>query len=243
MRLKLKVNVKKKILDLLLIILILIFLIATYLTIRVIYYDNINKKEIKELINEVVNVEVDNDLVKEDEYVIDFAKLKEINPDVVAWLIIPNTNINYPVLQSSDDSYYLLKNIYQKYNRNGSIFMHYENKKDLSDNNTIIFGHAMKNGTMFNNLKKIYNGDLGRDVKIYLYQEDKIIEYSVYASYVTTFADLNPLDVTISHFSKTDRKFNYNVLEEKTLTLSTCYKDSTERLIVHAVKSDEKIIN
>lgn len=240
---KLKINVKKKILDLLLIILILIFLISTYLTIRVIYYDNINKKEMKKLINEVVNVEVDNDLVKEDEYVIDFAKLKEINPDVVAWLVIPNTNINYPVLQSSDDSYYLLKNIYQKYNRNGSIFMHYENKKDLSDNNTIIFGHAMKNGTMFNNLKKIYNGDLGQDVKIYLYLEDKIIEYSVYASYVTNFDDLNPLDITISHFPKTDRIFNYNVLEKKTLTLSTCYKDSTQRLIVHAIKSNEKNIN
>lgn len=79
----------------------------------------------------------------------DFEALQAINPDVVAWICIDGTNINYPVVQSSDNSYYLNRLFDGTLNSAGTIFMDYRNRQDLSDRNTVLYGHHMKNGTMF----------------------------------------------------------------------------------------------
>lgn len=83
---------------------------------------------------------------------IDFAGLKEINDDCVAWIYIEDTVINYPVLQGSDNAYYLKHLIDGKWNSAGSIFMDSRVNADLSDRHSIIYGHHMKNGTMFSGL-------------------------------------------------------------------------------------------
>ena len=80
---------------------------------------------------------------------VDFDSLIEQNGDVVGWLFCENTPINYPVLQSSDNNYYLRKMINKKYNIAGSIFMDYRSQSDMSSLNTIVYGHNMKNDTMF----------------------------------------------------------------------------------------------
>lgn len=80
---------------------------------------------------------------------VDFEALKAINPDVVAWLCIEGTDINYPVVQGPDNDYYLYRLVNGKYNRSGSVFMDYRNQADLEDRHTVLYGHHMQNGAMF----------------------------------------------------------------------------------------------
>ena len=86
--------------------------------------------------------------------VVDFAALQAINPDVVAWIYIEGTNINYPVVQGSDNSYYLNRLFDGTFNSAGTIFMDYRNRQDLLDRNTVLYGHHMQNGTMFQQITK-----------------------------------------------------------------------------------------
>lgn len=85
---------------------------------------------------------------------VDFEALQAINPDVVAWIFIEGTNINYPVVQGTDNSYYLDHLVDGSYNGAGTIFMDYRNESDLSDKHSVFYGHHMQNGTMFNQITK-----------------------------------------------------------------------------------------
>ena len=80
---------------------------------------------------------------------VDFESLQAINPDIVAWIFIEGTNINYPVVQGADNSYYLNRLFDGGYNGAGTIFMDYRNERDLSDDHSIFYGHHMQNGSMF----------------------------------------------------------------------------------------------
>lgn len=83
---------------------------------------------------------------------VDFESLRAVNPEAVAWLTINGTNINYPVTQHSDNDYYLHHLFNGEYNSSGCLFMDYRNPADFSGRHTIIYGHHMDNGTMFQNL-------------------------------------------------------------------------------------------
>lgn len=87
--------------------------------------------------------------VRKEYFDVDFTKLRQQNEDVVAWLYSPNTVIDYPVLQHSDNDYYLTHQIDGSVNVNGSIFMDYRSEPDFSQRNTIIYGHHMRSGNMF----------------------------------------------------------------------------------------------
>ncbi len=79
----------------------------------------------------------------------DFEALRESGPDIIGWLSLPDTAINYPVTQADDNEYYL-RHLYDgTYNKVGCLFADYENKADFSDRNTIIYGHNMRDGSMF----------------------------------------------------------------------------------------------
>ncbi len=80
---------------------------------------------------------------------VDFEKLRETNSDVVGWIYCEDTAINYPILQGSDNDYYLRRNLNQEHQTAGSIFMESTNHPGFADSNTIIYGHHMKNGSMF----------------------------------------------------------------------------------------------
>ena len=83
---------------------------------------------------------------------VDFDALKQINKDVIAWIQIPGTRIDYPILQGTDNTFYLNHMIDKAWNRCGSIFMDCRSSPDFSDLNTIIHGHHMGNGSMFEDL-------------------------------------------------------------------------------------------
>ncbi|MBR5156624.1 MAG: class B sortase [Clostridia bacterium] len=88
---------------------------------------------------------------------VNFKELKQENNDIIAWIYCEGTPINYPVVQAEDNSYYLSRRIDGAYSASGTLFADCLNKGDFTDNNTIIYGHNMKNNTMFGTLVKYTN--------------------------------------------------------------------------------------
>ena len=112
------------------------------------------KIEDQDLSPEAVPGETPEEVAEQGFLQVDFNKLEEINPDVIAWIEIPGLEISYPVVQGRDNDYYLHHLITGENHKSGSIFMDFHNQEDLSDRNTIIYGHNMKDGSMFGGLKK-----------------------------------------------------------------------------------------
>lgn len=118
---------------------------------------------------------------------IDFASLKAINEDVVGWLYLPDTVINYPVVQGDDNSYYLKRLVDGSYNANGSLFVDYQNEMDFSDDNTLIYGHHMDSGKMFATLVKYKNQEFYDAHPVaYFLTEEKNYKIEIFSGYVTT---------------------------------------------------------
>jgi len=117
---------------------------------------------------------------------VDFTGLQAENGDVKAWIYAPDTRINYPVVQGTDDEYYLTHMINGNTNSCGAIFMEAENAADFSDRNTIIYGHHMKNGTMFAGLMN-YSAQEYYDTHpvMYIVQPDQTYVLRIFAAFVT----------------------------------------------------------
>lgn len=108
---------------------------------------------------EVVDAKESN-LIQRQKTSMDFSTLKEINPDIIGWIRAEGTNIDYPIAQTDNNDYYL-SHLYNKdWNSNGTIFADYRNAGDFSDTNTVIYGHHMKNGTMFQALEEYKDQEL-----------------------------------------------------------------------------------
>jgi sortase B len=84
----------------------------------------------------------------------DFAALTAKNKEIIAWLTVDETNIDYPVVQAPDNRYYLTHTADRKDSRQGALFTEYRNNPDFSDFNSIIYGHNMKSGKMFGRLER-----------------------------------------------------------------------------------------
>ncbi len=124
---------------------------------------------------------------------IDFTGLKENeNADIYAWIYIPDTNVDYPILQHpKNNTYYLQHNIDGSKGYPGCIYTEKENSKDFSDYHTLIYGHNMRNGSMFHDLRYYEDKEyLSEHPYIYIYTEDEIYKYQIFASYKYTDAHL-----------------------------------------------------
>ncbi len=236
---KLKKKYQVIIVNVLMVIFLVISLLYGYKYFKNQKDDDVNQKQI-ELLKSEVKISEEKPSSDENILKIDINKLKDINEDVVGWLKIPNTNIDYPILQGNDNEYYLNRNIYKEYNRNGSIYLDANNDEYFNDNNSIIYGHNMNTREMFSDLVNIYEKKIDK-VDIYLYLENKILIYSVYSSYITTPNDAVPLNFYQNFFEDKVNFSNYEKQKNKTLTLSTCNNTGKKRIIVHAVLS--KIID
>ena len=132
---------KNMIIKLLIFVCLIIFLISISILIKDFIAYKENNDATEQLIQNVIEVDE-----TEEKNHINWQELNEINSDIIAWIEIENTNINYPILRDSN-SYYLNHSYDKKYNKNGSIFT--TNTNPFVDVETIIYGHNMKNGTMF----------------------------------------------------------------------------------------------
>lgn len=117
----------------------------------------------------------------EPSYTSPYQSIFDSNEDCIAWLNIPDTNIDYPVMQTPDDEeYYLYRNFFGEDDKNGTLFLDTDCSLSQERSNLIIHGHHMKSGAMFGSLEKYADADFGREhSKIYLYTEDELRVYEV----------------------------------------------------------------
>lgn len=184
---------------------------------------------------------------------IDWNALHQTNSDIYAWIYIPDTKIDYPILQSADeDSYYLTHNLDGSKGYPGCIYTEKVNYKDFFDFNTIIYGHNMKNGAMFSTLHNFEEQDFFENNKyVYIYTEDETFVYEIYAAYTTDDSHiLNTNDFTQeigreSYLEKSKTKAELDGYlrkdvdvntDSKIITLSTCTQKSDQRYLVQAVR-------
>lgn len=114
----------------------------------------------------------------------DFNTLLEINQDTIGWLFIPGTRISYPIVQTIDNDKYLHTGFSGEENVAGSIFLDYESKPDLTGRNNIIYGHNMKNGTMFRDLIQYKDKDFFDEHRYFkIYTADRIINLKAVSCY------------------------------------------------------------
>lgn len=216
--------------------------------------ENINVEEIQdtentEIIEPVIEVPKENpywDYINMNMINVDFNGLKRTNPDVVGWLKVNGTNINYPFVQSSDNDYYLTHSFNKSYNGAGWVFLDYRNN-GTNNKNTIIYAHGRSNKTMFGTLKNVLNnGWLNNTnnyvIKISTETENSLWQiFSVYRIPTTSdYLQTNFNDETeYQNFldmikDRSIHNFNTNVAStDNILTLSTCYNNS-DKMVVHA---------
>lgn len=183
---------------------------------------------------------------------VDFDKYKAINDEIYAWISIPNANVNYPILQSkTEKSYYLTHNVNRQKSSYGAIYTQNFNSMDFSDYNTIIYGHNMKNGTMFGSLKRFRDRtffDANQYIEIYM--PGRILKYRIFAAYTFddrhilmsfNFSDETERQLyldTIYGFKSVSNHFRDDVTvttDDRIITLSTCTKADDERFLVQGV--------
>ena len=117
---------------------------------------------------------------------IDFEGLWEINPEIYAWIRVPDTKIDYPILQheGEDQGYYLTRDIYGENSQAGSIYTEHYNRKDFTDPNTLLYGHNMKNGSMFHNVRYFAEKEyFDEHEELYIYVPGKILKYQIITCY------------------------------------------------------------
>ena len=167
---------------------------------------------------------------------VDFASLKEKYPNVKGWLYCPGTPINYPIAQSEDNEYYLHRLLSGEYDKGGTLFMDCRNQEDFSDWNTLIYGHNMKNDTMFGVIPDYMEQKFFDEHPVmYLLTEDCTYEIRLIGGYVTpadaeiymipkTVEERDQLINSVSRASSFDSDPEIGN-EEKLITLSTCVYD------------------
>ena len=178
-----------------------------------------------------------------------YEKLSKINPDVVGWIKVSNTSINYPVLQAADNNYYLKHDIYGNEMISGWIFMDYRNNSISLNRNTIIYGHAARSGLMFGTLYKTAYDSWLNNEKNHIITFNTLLEdgsYQIFSIYkideTTDYLKVNFVDDDdFNSFIDMVRKrslYDFNVevdASDKIITLSTC-SGSNRRLVIHAKK-------
>ena len=206
--------------------------------------ENLNKAEEEETPLEDIKLITNTEL----------ASLLTVNEDVVGELIVNNTKVDYPVVQASDNDYYLKHNINKEENNNGWVYLDFRNDAMNLDKNNIIYGHNMYySGVMFGTLYKTYNANWytnpENQIITYntLYEDMKFQIFSIYKvpntnDYIKVFFEDDHDFLSFIDLIKGRSIYNFNVsidADDKILTLSTCSDNATKRLVIHAVLINE----
>lgn len=183
---------------------------------------------------------------------IDFPTLKTINSDAVGWVRIDNTRVDYPVVQANDNEYYLNRNVFKKYDRQGAVFMDYRNV--MSDQNIILYAHNMKNGNMFADVAKYKSIEqLKKHPVLTLLIDEDTIRFEVIGAfyYNTKQDDYQYLRINFNDaereeylsFLNSRNLYGHITIEsnDQLLTLSTCNYDSKGDRFVLILKNISRI--
>ncbi len=178
---------------------------------------------------------------------VDISKLKKEYSNIVGWINVNNTNINYPFVQTDNNDYYLNHSIDRTYNEAGWLFLDYRNNSNFDNKNSIIYAHSRLDKSMFGSLSKVlksswYNDRDNHIIRISLENENTMWQiFSVYKIktedyYITTSFNSDEEYLKFLDIIKERSLYDFNTSlgkNDKILTLSTCYSD-TERTVVHA---------
>ena len=211
--------------------------------------------------NAVNEVEVETEeVVQETQRMLQVKSLQQENPDIVGWIEIENTKINYPVLQGTDNDYYLNHNYKKQKTQKGSIFLNKDYNWDIPSSNLQIYGHNMKNGEMFQGLLKYKSESYYKEhptIRFTTAKEDAIYEIiSVFPSRVYYQTEKNVFRYYYFIHAETKEEYDdfvenakkaslYEIEEtaeygDQLMTLSTCaYHTEDGRFVVIARKADE----
>lgn len=177
---------------------------------------------------------------------INFRALQEVNPDVIGWICSPDTTINYPVVQGDDNAYYLKHLADGTENRNGCPFLDVQNRPDFTDDNSIIYGHHMQNGTMFAGVSW-YEDQSYYDEHPVMYLMTPSVTYLIelFSGYITTmdssaymqnFGSIQEHTDWLKEVSRrSDFRANLEISAyDRVITLSTCaYRFENARYVLH----------
>ena len=183
---------------------------------------------------------------------IDFAGMRAVNEDVIGWIQIYDTPVDYPLLDADDNKYYLNRTYDGQWSAYGSIFIEPRNKPDLSERHLVIYGHNMVNESMFGSLLEYKNQayyDAHDTIRVCM--PDKDMEYRIFsaytahvdsATYYMSFADDAQFNEMIDHM-KANSEIQSEVMpdtDDQILTLSTCTPAGAKkyRFVVNAVLVD-----
>lgn len=230
-------------------------LLAICLVVLIMYFINVNQSQklIDNTVRHTVSVDENN------QKVIDWNELSLINSDIVAWLEIPNTDIDYPVVQCKNNTYYLRRGLNKSYSFAGVNFFDCNNSLDMNDDNTIIYGHNLRDNNNFGQLPRLYNSieKVLKNKYINTYFPDKTIKYAVVGAfytnskpeddngYVFPYNITNMSDACFEEFiDELNQRFLYSSeisSNDKLLMLSTCdYEFNGERFVVVAKQIGEE---
>lgn len=184
---------------------------------------------------------------------VDFAALQGVNPDVVGWIYIEALEgISYPVVQGEDNEEYLHTTYENNYNFAGTIFIDYENSRDFSDCNTLVYGHNMKNGSMFGQLKKFSEDQTTYEKSKYfwIFTPEKDYRYEIISAYTTgvnsdTYTlfkgpgdEFQEYLDTIKGYSEIETDDTELTIKDRIVTLSTCTGNDATRYVVQGRLAD-----
>ena len=242
----------------LILLIVLLFLICAAGVIYLvwIYYNNYMAANTYESIANSYVEDVADTTPELAENPVDFASLQAINEDVYAWIKVPNTQIDYPILQNAETDYYLRRSIYKKYLFAGCIYTNDVNNKDFSDPVTLVYGHNMRNDTMFCMLHEFESEKFFNENEFfYIYLPGRKLTYRIVSALkydnrrITNAYDFTKTEEIESYqYSITTPKYDlFNArnialtAEDKIVTLSTCVanKPSYRYLVNGVLISDE----
>lgn len=174
---------------------------------------------------------------------VDIAEVEEYVGASCYWIMVPDTSIDYPLVQYKDNDYYLTHDAYNNESRSGAIFINYANSFDLSDAKTIIYGHNMKNGSMFHDLRYFSDQEYAASHDLlYIYGDNGVIftyrlicsgEFDRLDSTVYDYEDGENMQSTQEYLlSKSDLKYSDFTTNDRLLILSTCINSSSKRRVV-----------
>lgn len=261
---KKKINLGNFILDLVLVVALIVLIYAGYNLFQIFreYKQGENEYEgLRNYVSEVTPTPAaepadtgdGNEEVQELEppIAVNFEELKQINPDIVGWIYIEAIpKISYPIVQGTDNDYYLHHTVEGVKNTSASIFVDFNNKPDFSDANTIVYGHNMKNQSMFGLLKNLRDQTVyDRSPYFWIITPEHNYRYEVFSAREV------PYDDTVYTFYSAggeefkqyleEMKADSDVVneisftgEEKIVTLSTCTSDDTTRCVIQGVRKE-----